>query len=146
MVTYKKNITKHLEIIRDNNGDKYFSWYHSDIKTYSDFKDIFVYRKRVLKHTITQKVFKFILKRMANYLAKRSNYRHSERDDVEQYYLEMEYKKEGYDNSVTKYQSLNKCYYCLRFGAFSFYGYSEYETYLEFIRRIIISPAAFPYC
>lgn len=146
MMIDKKDISKHIQMIRTDDGKRYFTWYNSDIKSYDDFKNTFIYRKRVMKHQITQKIFRWILKRLAYYLAKRSNYKHSERADVKQYYLELIYNKEGYSNDITKHQSLEKCYYCLKFSKFSFYGYSEYDVYLAFIRRIIIVPVAFPYC
>lgn len=146
MVIDKKNITKGISLIREDNGDSYFRWRGTDIKKYSDFKETLHYRRRVWKHSITQKIFRFILKRMAYYLAARSNYRHSERADIDQYYIEVEYNKEGYDTKITKDFSTEKCYYKLKFHAFSFYGYSEYDVYLAFIRRMIIVPVAFPYC
>lgn len=147
MVIDKKRITNHIEMIREDNGERYFRWYGADMKKYSDFKDNFRWRQRIFKHKITQKLFKCIIKKLAIYLSKHSSYRKSEKEDHPQdYKMEVIYNKDGFKAEVTKYQSVDKCYYELKFGKLSWYAHTEYELYILFINKIIIAPYAFPYC
>ena len=151
-VKHKINLTKHVSLIITQEHRKFFRWYGADIITFKDFKDEFSWRKRMKKHKITQKLTKFVVKRIAFYLLK---HQYKAADNEGAYYNRP--KIIEHDEPVDFYSYCHdelckrNCHggvmkWTLHFRDLRLEAHSEYGLYLEVIRKFILEPYRVPFC
>lgn len=133
--------------------DRIFLWSNSsgEIKNLKDLYDCYYWNMRVRRHRRWELVCKFIIKKIALGLLKRSNmyYNHIQRYKVPPKIetLKKAYKSTLYHKVCGKYNTdINYYSKKMNVAEYIFFGNTDYEIYTELIYHIILRPICYPYC
>ncbi len=122
-----------------------------EIKSLKDLHDCYYWKMRVKRHKRWESFSKFLIKRLALSLLKRSTIYynhiiiHKAPPVIEN--LDKAHKSTLYKQVCGEYNT-NINYYCKRMkvAEYTFYGNTDYEIYTNLIYKLTLRPTCYPYC